>query len=719
MIRVGPWCVVLAALAACTGRTGFTIAAAETDARPDGGDPQVGFGDAAGDEGESDGAAPGDATDAEPAGDGNGPSQSDVSVTAVSFLSADGDYVTGTSIEISVTFSAPVTLGGAVSVTMLIGFDTVALLCAAGGPATSVVCGYTVGATDLDLNGVTLVSPVVAAGGTIVDGAGLPVVDLDFVPPDGSGITVNVAGYVPSPWVYTTNASTCITGNFRGSAIFYPSIYYDTPDPVPVIFFLHGAGEESTGTFNPDLLDNQGIPLYLTSGNGIPFLTFMPQMLGGWAGHSAAIRAYVECMLTAFPRADRDRVYITGLSSGGEGTFTQVSEHYDLYAAAAPIAGFRESGILIDYDAMRELAMWAFHGDADATVNIDTGYANTGGTRTIINAWNANPVAPRIGPKFTIFAGAGHSIWNQVYNGSWLTTETPPSLYTWFLSQRRDPALFADVALSLVDRALAYGGIRLGTQQNYWEVGRDLGRARALIDRLPQGGVGSASEADYLAHRDALVATVDESVTAAENTTDYLAWTMADRALAPITDPAFDPLRARLAAVTPGAPPLLVVLRSWGTIPVPRPWNDLNYDCRAVFGPRAVDWADGLPSGISVSLTQVFGSWEAAATGSDAGVWPDAAWQRGFSLDAGTARLELTGLAPAASYRVTLSGRTTAAGSATRYRIGVAEQTLTTTNNLAGVVVFDAVADAGGLLAIEVEAVSGRGVLSGFILERR
>ena len=124
---------------------------------------------------------------------------------------------------------------------------------------------------------------------------------------------------------------------------------------------------------------------------------------------------------------DTHRIYLTGLSMGGFGTWNLALSHPERFAAIAPICGGGET-ILVTlaqlYDPaklaqMKTLGVWAFHGGKDTTVNPDE-------SEHMVNALK------KVGctdVKLTIYPEAQHDSWTQTYAN--------PELFTWFLQHSR------------------------------------------------------------------------------------------------------------------------------------------------------------------------------------------------------------------------------------------------------------------------------------------
>jgi len=117
--------------------------------------------------------------------------------------------------------------------------------------------------------------------------------------------------------------------------------------------------------------------------------------------------------------ADPSRIYVTGQSMGGIGTWGLIAKHADRFAAAVPVCGIWQPD---DAAKMSGVAIWAFHGDMDPTVPV-------AGSRDMIAALKKAGVSPE--PKYSELAGVGHGSWGPAYAN--------PELWEWLFAQRRHP----------------------------------------------------------------------------------------------------------------------------------------------------------------------------------------------------------------------------------------------------------------------------------------
>ncbi|HHK42169.1 MAG TPA: phospholipase [Planctomycetaceae bacterium] len=129
----------------------------------------------------------------------------------------------------------------------------------------------------------------------------------------------------------------------------------------------------------------------------------------------AAIEA-LESLLEKYP-IDRDRIYVTGQSMGGFGTFGALVQRPDLFAAGIPVAG---GWAVRDAEKIKDTPLWVFHGDKDNVVPTEL-------SRNMVEA-----IRKAGGhPKYTEFAGVGHNSWSRAY--------ASPRTWDWLFAQKRQP----------------------------------------------------------------------------------------------------------------------------------------------------------------------------------------------------------------------------------------------------------------------------------------
>lgn len=193
--------------------------------------------------------------------------------------------------------------------------------------------------------------------------------------------------------------------------VFVPHEYKGDKE-FPVILFLHGSG--STGEDGEKQAKN-GIGKAIRDKNEkFPFIVVMPQAkTKGWKaqGDNGKRALAILDEVQAAYKTDRKRVYLTGLSMGGFGTWSFAATYPQRWAAIAPICG---GGDPKTAPMFKDLPCWCFHGDADPTVSVEA-------SRAMIKALKEAGG----NPKYSEYPGVNHNSWDRAY--------ADPELYAWFL----------------------------------------------------------------------------------------------------------------------------------------------------------------------------------------------------------------------------------------------------------------------------------------------
>jgi predicted peptidase len=185
----------------------------------------------------------------------------------------------------------------------------------------------------------------------------------------------------------------------------------------PTILFLHGAGERG------DELEKvlvHGPPKLAKRDPKFPFIVIAPQTPAGGRWHADELLALLD-NVTGDHKVDPKRVYLTGLSMGGYGSWELGAAHPERFAAIAPICG---GGNTIDVRLARRveghplktLPVWAFHGAKDSVVPLSESERMIEAFKSIGNQ----------DVKLTVYPEANHDSWTETYDN--------PKLYEWFLS---------------------------------------------------------------------------------------------------------------------------------------------------------------------------------------------------------------------------------------------------------------------------------------------
>ncbi len=198
---------------------------------------------------------------------------------------------------------------------------------------------------------------------------------------------------------------------------------YQKDKTYPTILFLHGAGERGSDV---NKVAVHGPPKLVKAGQEFPFIIVSPQCPEGQVWSVEALNLLLDEIEKDY-RVDQTRVYLTGLSMGGYGTWALGLAYPERFAAMAPICGGGESitYLLNKRDKVRgpmikDMPIWVFHGAKDPTVPLAESermveMLKKGGNKTI---------------KLTVYPEAQHDSWTETYNN--------PELFEWFLKHKRE-----------------------------------------------------------------------------------------------------------------------------------------------------------------------------------------------------------------------------------------------------------------------------------------
>lgn len=215
--------------------------------------------------------------------------------------------------------------------------------------------------------------------------------------------------------------------------LFPPTDYHSAPDRRwPLLLFLHGAGERGDDIKKlakhgpPKLLHGDRLneaeknAAALVAQN---FLVLAPQCPAGKTWDEDALLVLIDEAVRSL-RVDPARVYVTGISMGGYGTWSLLARAPERFAAMAPICG---GGRTIEFIVagmtqralFRPVGVWAFHGGKDPTVPLDESERMIAACRR----------AGMRDLKLTVYPEAEHDSWTETYANA--------ELYTWLLAQKR------------------------------------------------------------------------------------------------------------------------------------------------------------------------------------------------------------------------------------------------------------------------------------------
>jgi len=216
--------------------------------------------------------------------------------------------------------------------------------------------------------------------------------------------------------------------------LLYQVMKPENPAPAtkyPLVIFLHGAGERGSDN---DLQLVHGVKDFANSESrkSYPCFLIAPQCPNekkwaevDWSADShqrpekpsdpaTLLLKLIDSLPTQLP-IDTNRIYITGLSMGGYGTWDLIARKPDLFAAAVPVCG---GGDEKDASIISKIPIWAFHGSKDTVVkpqrstNMIEAIKKAGGN-----------------PKLTLYPEVGHNSWVNAYSD--------PEMLKWLFNQKK------------------------------------------------------------------------------------------------------------------------------------------------------------------------------------------------------------------------------------------------------------------------------------------
>lgn len=185
----------------------------------------------------------------------------------------------------------------------------------------------------------------------------------------------------------------------------------------PLLLFLHGSGERGTNVQRAAI---HGPLSHVKEGRSFPFIIVAPLCPEKQLWENAPLLRLLDHVTKKYA-VDTSRIYLTGLSMGGYGTWSLGLAHPEKFAAIAPVCGganaidiilgSRDNGI-----NFKNLPVWAFHGAKDEVVPLSE-------SKRVIALLKNNGSTD---VKLTVYPETKHDSWKEAYNGA--------ELYEWFLS---------------------------------------------------------------------------------------------------------------------------------------------------------------------------------------------------------------------------------------------------------------------------------------------
>lgn len=198
--------------------------------------------------------------------------------------------------------------------------------------------------------------------------------------------------------------------------LFLPKTYSKTGKPLPLIIFLHGSGERGDDL---EKVKAWGPPAIVEKNPDFPFIVVSPQVPEGQWWNTYLLKKMLDDVL-ANNNVDKSRVYLTGLSMGGFGTWDFATAYPEYFAAIAPICGGGNTQLI---SRLKNIPTWVFHGKKDEAVPE---------LQSALMVEALEKVGGNV--EYTVLPEGGHvDAWVHAY----AYEKDHGALFDWFLKQRK------------------------------------------------------------------------------------------------------------------------------------------------------------------------------------------------------------------------------------------------------------------------------------------
>jgi predicted peptidase len=202
----------------------------------------------------------------------------------------------------------------------------------------------------------------------------------------------------------------------KGYMLYLPEGYEADPQKSwPLLFFLHGSGDRGDNLF----LLPKASPFAMVREKGpLPFIIAAPLLSDSYATFTNYYMAGALEEILANYRVDQSRIYLTGMSMGGESAYRFALHQPDTFAAVASLCAFLEPSRISSLEGIEDLPVRAIHGSED---------------RIIPWVWGqqAAEALKKAGAdvRFDILEGYDHDVWTDTYSD--------PQFYAWFMQYEK------------------------------------------------------------------------------------------------------------------------------------------------------------------------------------------------------------------------------------------------------------------------------------------
>jgi len=211
-----------------------------------------------------------------------------------------------------------------------------------------------------------------------------------------------------------------IAGSFKEEIKMFIEVKYliklpeNQIEKFPLLVFLHGSGERGT---NIELVKNHS-PFTYQSLMQTDVAILAPQCPENTWWNTNEIYKLIQSICKQY-NIDKSRIYLTGLSMGGWGTWKLATEHPELFAAVAPVCGVTDTTIFKNVEVLKNTPVHIFHGALDDIVSPNM---------SIYFYQKLKKVNPMC--SLTIFPNDNHNSWDSTYSN--------PKFYEWLFAQKKE-----------------------------------------------------------------------------------------------------------------------------------------------------------------------------------------------------------------------------------------------------------------------------------------
>jgi predicted esterase len=202
----------------------------------------------------------------------------------------------------------------------------------------------------------------------------------------------------------------------KGYMLYLPEGYEADLDKTwPLLFFLHGYGDRGDNLF---LLPKASPFMMIREKGPLPFIIIAPLLN---TNHTLFPNDYMDGVLSeilADYHVDQKRIYLTGMSMGGEAAYRFALHQPDTFAAIAPLCAYIDNSNPMSMEGVKDLPVWAIHGSDDHVISLTWGQQ----AADTLKKAGANV-------RFTVLEGHDHDVWTDTYSD--------PQFYDWFMQYKK------------------------------------------------------------------------------------------------------------------------------------------------------------------------------------------------------------------------------------------------------------------------------------------